>query len=148
MQAPEMPQITSHFSTFNDRAYNHHSPSNNERSNPSIGIHDGFASNVAASNCHPLRESSNSKERRKHSRSNDRQQYVERYDQMMMHRHAESAQVIPSPMPQSLGGLTSHPLRNSRERIGVQAYASENPRIMKQPARTIEYNVGSGTLSH
>ena len=52
---------------------------------------------------------------------------------------------MPSAMPTHLG-LTSVPLRNSRERIAAQQYASENPQIIRKPARTIEYNCGSGTL--
>ena len=105
--------------TFNDRNFRS-SPSNHERSSTFLGIDDGNP------NCNPLRESSNSKERRRRSRSNERQFYVDRYDQQYSNNHAESAHVVPNAMPTQLG-LTSVPLRNSRERIIVQQYASENP---------------------
>ena len=124
--------------TFNDRHFRS-SPSNHERSSTYLGVDESNP------NCNPLRESSNSKERKRRSQSNERQHYVERYDQLYQHNHAESAHVMPSAMPTHLG-LTSVPLRNSRERIAVQQYASENPQIIRKPARAIEYNSVPGTL--
>jgi len=65
--------------TFNDRAYRDTdnstvSPSNN--ASQKYLDADGFMNN-----CHPLRESSNSKERRRQeNRSIERQHYAQRYD--------------------------------------------------------------------
>ena len=109
---------------------------------------DGFTSNVTDANCNPLRESSNSKERRKQIKSIEREKYVERYEEMMRNRHAESAQVMPNQMTGTISQGSMAPLRHPRDKTGVQVYASENPRILKQGARTIDYNIGINTLSH
>ena len=68
---------------------------------------------------------------------------------MMKQQHAESAQNLPNPMTNTVSTSSMIPLRlHSKEETGVHVYASENPRIMKQGARTIDYNIANSTLSH
>jgi len=71
---------------------------------------------------------------------------------MRERKHSESAAIIANPMPSSTitmsqADSTSN-LRNPRDgRAGIHIYESENPKVMRQGARTIEYTVPGSTLS-